>query len=157
MIHQGPIHQRPRQLTPDGVRSAGWGYIELGRWGYCIPPRLMQYGRECFTQEFWCGRGTQNRDPVSCSFSFLLGTTQPTTVVHSELPSLCQGAQMRFCKWDFEHLPFQRVPRFLSDSHLSLVDRIPADFHSQMLHGLLFPAVVLWAGERSLELRSHTP
>ena len=49
--------------------------------------------------------------------------------------------------------PFKRTSVFLADSHLSLVERIPADFHSQMLCGHLFPVLVLWAGEPSTGLR----
>ena len=51
---------------------------------------------------------------------------------------------------------FKKVPGFLADSHLSLVDRIPTDFHSQMLCGH-FLAVVLWAGEPTVGLRFHVP
>lgn len=43
----------------------------------------------------------------------------------------------------------------LEDSHLSLADRISADFHSQMLGGHLFLVLVLWAGELSFGLRAH--
>lgn len=46
---------------------------------------------------------------------------------------------------------------FLADSSLSLEDRIPDDFHSEMLCGHLFPALVLWAGEPGVGLGILTP
>ena len=52
--------------------------------------------------------------------------------------------------------PFKRTSVFLADSHLSLVERIPADFHSQMLCGHLFPALVFWAREPGLGFRFYT-
>lgn len=44
----------------------------------------------------------------------------------------------------------------LADSFLSLVDRIPTNFHSWMFCGLFFPALALCVGEPSMGLR-HTP
>nr|KAF6450545.1 hypothetical protein HJG59_008412 [Molossus molossus] len=49
-----------------------------------------------------------------------------------------------------------RVLLSLADLHLSLVDRIPAGFYSQMLSGHFFQAVMFWAGKRGLGLRPHT-
>ena len=37
------------------------------------------------------------------------------------------------CEQDFVSWPLKRAPVFPADFHLSLADRIPADFHSQML------------------------
>lgn len=39
---------------------------------------------------------------------------------------------------DVVHWPFKRVHQSLADSYLSLADEIPADFHKQMLCGLIF-------------------
>ena len=50
-------------------------------------------------------------------------------------------------EWDFVHWPFKRAPVSLADSCLSLVNRIPTNFYSQMLCGCLFPALALWDGE----------
>lgn len=62
---------------------------------------------------------------------------------------------------DFVGPHFKRELGFLADSCLSVVDRIPADVHSQMLWGLPFLVLVLWVGNpsaqspkgRSLQLR----
>ena len=51
------------------------------------------------------------------------------------------------CERDFVCWPFKRVPGFPLDSSISLVDRIPGDFHSQMLHSLLFLALVFLTWE----------
>ena len=62
---------------------------------------------------------------------------------------------MSGCEQDFVHWTFKRVPVSLPDFCFSLADKIPSDFHSQMLCGCLFPALVLWDGESSMELRLH--
>ena len=41
--------------------------------------------------------------------------------------------------------------------HLTWWDGIPAGFHSQMLCGLFFLALVLWAGEPGIELGPLIP
>ena len=64
---------------------------------------------------------------------------------------------MNGCKSNFVHWPFRKVPLSLSESHLSLPDSIPHDFHSQILHGCLFPVLIFWAGKDSVRLRPHGP
>lgn len=56
-------------------------------------------------------------------------------------------AQVSVCKRNFMGWPFNRVPRFPAVPNFTLAYGIPNDFHSQMLYGLLFPALLLWAGE----------
>lgn len=56
---------------------------------------------------------------------------------------------------DFVHCPFKRELVSLEDSHLFLVDRIPTDFHSQMLCEHLFQALMLCDGQLALQLRPH--
>ena len=57
----------------------------------------------------------------------------------------------------FVSWPFKSMLVSLADSCLTLVVRISADFHSQMLCGRLSPALVLGAGEFGMELRLLTP
>ena len=59
-------------------------------------------------------------------------------------------------EWNFVHWPFKRMPGSQVDSHLSLMDRIPTDFHSQMLCSCLFLALMLWDREPRLGLRPHS-
>lgn len=61
------------------------------------------------------------------------------------------------CEQNFVCWPFNSMPGFLLAFCLSPVDRIPDDLHSQMFHGLLFPAVVLWVEEPGGRLRSPCP
>lgn len=55
----------------------------------------------------------------------------------------------------FAHWPFNRAPGFLELPRLTLVDRIPTDFYSQMLCGF-FLALVLRDGELGMGLRPLT-
>ena len=57
-------------------------------------------------------------------------------------------------KQDFVCWPFKRAPGSLADSCLSLVERIPTDFYSQILFGHFFSALVLKAGESSVRLKT---
>ena len=50
--------------------------------------------------------------------------------------------------------PIRGLPGFLADFLLTQMEGISADFHDQMLHGLLFLTLVIWAGEPCLGLRS---
>lgn len=50
------------------------------------------------------------------------------------------------------HKPFKKTPGFPAAFHLTQTDRIPTDFHSQLLWGLFFLALVLQAGEPHTEL-----
>ena len=109
-------------------------------------PRLMPYAGECSTQERWCvqfGKGTQHRDSGGCPFSSLPRATKPSLSSHNVVPLLAVLPLLKSPGWVavnviFVCWSFKRVPDFLADAHLSLVDRIPAGFHSQMLCGLLF-------------------
>lgn len=40
---------------------------------------------------------------------------------------------------------------------LPMADRIPTDFHSQLLCGCLFLALVLWTGELGMDLSPQAP
>ena len=77
-----------------------------------------------------------------------------TSLVFSTIPPL--DPRMSGCEQDFVCWPFKRVPVPLSDSCLSIVDRILRNFHIQILCGCLFLAVVSWAGQLSMELRLFT-
>lgn len=52
--------------------------------------------------------------------------------------------------------PFKRIPEFLAAFCLSKIYSILTDFHSQMLRGLLFLALVLWVDYTRAELQSFT-
>lgn len=67
-------------------------------------------------------------------------------LIISEVLSLPWEPRVRVCEQNFVCWPFHSMPGFLLAFCLSPVDQIPDDFHSQMFHGLLFPAVVLWVG-----------
>lgn len=49
------------------------------------------------------------------------------------------------------------MPGFPGAFHLTKMDGIPTDIHSQLLWGLLFPVLVLWAGESGMKLGPLTP
>lgn len=55
------------------------------------------------------------------------------------------------------HWSFKRKSGFLAVSLLTLVNRIPSEFHSQILCELFFTALVLWAGELGLGLKHFAP
>lgn len=55
------------------------------------------------------------------------------------------------------HEPFKRMSWFPAAFHVTLREGISADLHSQMLLGLLFLALILWAGESVVELGPFTP
>lgn len=44
------------------------------------------------------------------------------------------------------HWPFKRAPGILVDTLLFQVDKVPVNFHNQMLFRLFFPFLVLWVG-----------
>ena len=69
----------------------------------------------------------------------------------SPLESMVNGRQGDFLCW-----PFMRAAGFLADAHLSLVDRIPTDFHNQILCGLFSPDLMYLAREPVVGLRPHT-
>lgn len=50
------------------------------------------------------------------------------------------------------HWPFKVMHGFLAALSLTQTDEVLSYFHSQMLCGLLFSSLVLWAWEFSLEL-----
>ena len=140
-----------RQLTAQqGTSSAGWGYRELKGQSYCISPRLLLYGGEHSPQERWClqyGRGIQHKRTGGCPLSSLPKITMLVsphiTLVHSPLPP--PDSRISGCKQDVMHWPLEAVPVSLADSYFSLANRILTDFHSQILCGHFFPALVLWA------------
>ena len=78
-----------------------------------------------------------------------------TTLICSTLPPLEPG--MSGCEQGFLCWPFKRVPGFLVDSHLFLVDRLSTDSHSQMLCGVLFPNLMIQSGEPGMGLRFNAP
>ena len=127
--------------------------------GLLLSSRQIPHRAECSAQErwhLWYGTIAQHRDSGSCSFNSLPRATNPYLQYSSLLSLPSTGAQISGCKQNFVHWPFKRLPVSLTDSCLSLVDRNPAAFHSQMLYGHLFPALVLWVGEPSLGVRFHT-
>lgn len=70
---------------------------------------------------------------------------------------LFAGARISGPKGDFVHWSFKKKSGFLAVSLLTLVNRIPSDFHRQILCGIFFTALVLWAGELGLELKHLDP
>lgn len=76
-----------------------------------------------------------------------------TTLVCFDLPTL--DPRVSGCKGHFVCWHFKRVPVSLADFHVSLADRIPSDFHSQMICECLFQSLVLWAGDPGMGLRPH--
>ena len=92
--------------------------------------------------------------PLAISPESQIPISPHTTVFHYALSLL--EPRVSGCEQDFVHWSFKRTPVSLADSCLSLVDRISADFHSQMLYGPLFLAMVLYAG-RLEWLRPHAP
>ena len=113
----------------------------------------MPHGREFSIQERWhlqYGRGTQHRDPhrvPSAPFP------EPQTPVSPRVSSLLcppsAGAQSEWLQMRVCALACKRALVHLAASHLSLVDRIPTDFCSQILCGYIFLAMVFWALHRS--------
>ena len=121
----------------------------------------MPHRGECSTKERWClqcGRVTQRGDSGCHLFSSIPRATNPSLSLCDSSP-LCTPhlePSVSVYECDFVHGPFNRVPVSLADASLSQADRIPADFHRQMSYASLFQALVLWAGEPSLGLRSHS-
>ena len=125
-----------------------------------LSPKLMLYGGECSTKESWrlmCGRVSQHRDPGGCPFGSLPTATNPILSSHhsSQLcppftRALGEWLQTRSCA-----LALLKDAWVSSRLCLSLADRNPTDFHSQMLCGHLFQALILQAGEPCMWLRPH--
>ena len=152
----------PRQLTPQqGVNSTGWGDRVSRGWGYCISPGWCHKEGSAAPKKDgvcrWYGRGTHTGILVAVPSTLSLEPQTPvsphTTMVWSSLP--LPEPRVRGWKWDFVCWRFKSVPVFLADSHLSLHDRIPVDFHSQISCGWLFLALVLWAEDPIVELTPH--
>ena len=61
------------------------------------------------------------------------------------------------CEQQFAYCPFKRTPMVPATFCLNRVDGIPADFHCQMLYGLLFLILVFWAKESSMGLTPLAP
>lgn len=53
--------------------------------------------------------------------------------------------------------PSKSAPVSLENSYLSVADRIPADFHNQILCDYLLLALVLWDGDPGVVLTPYTP
>lgn len=114
--------------------------------GWLPAPQADTFGREYSTHErlcLWCMRGTQYRDTNGCAFRSLSGTTNPSL---SSQDSCLPDPRVSVWEWDFLHWPFKRLPVSLADFCLSLTVGISSDFHSQVLCGCLFLALVFWAG-----------
>ena len=77
------------------------------------------------------------------------------TVACSALPVL----EPRVSGWEQNvvHWLFKNVPVSTDNSPLFLADRIPTDFHSHILCKCLFVALMLWADEPGVELKTLTP
>lgn len=108
-----------------------------------------------------CGIGTQHRYLGGWPSRSLLGATPPMSSLYNSCllwvayplvePWVSVWEQNPLC-W-----PFKSAPGFLADALLFQVDRVPVDFHCQMLYGCLFPALILWDGDPRVELRLHSP
>ena len=87
----------------------------------------------------WCGRGTQHRNSGSYFFRSFPEAIPPSFSLQdsNQLQDAFSMLVPRLW-WDFVSCPFHRATRFLKDSDLTLVDRILADFHNQMLCGCHF-------------------
>ena len=114
-------------------------------------PRLMKFGGRRPTQKRWLLWAVQEKDSaqgpwwMSRQLFFWVAHNPAcpckTRPIQAALPLLEPGVSG--CEWDFVHWPFKRAPGFLADSCLWLADRIPADFHNQMLCGHLFWALLV--------------
>lgn len=85
-----------------------------------------------------CVSRVQHRDAGSCLFSTLF--LEPQTSVNPHTTLLCSilpplEPRVSGCKGDFYALALKRTLVCLIEFCLSLEDRIPADFHSQMIVG----------------------
>lgn len=77
---------------------------------------------------------------------------------HHQSHCPCSRANMSSCEWEFIYWPFKRTLGFLAAFHLMWMHGgIPIDFQGQMLSGILFLALVSWAGEPGMVLRPLTP
>ena len=138
--------------------QAGFSWLQCGTTGsweggasISCQADNMYMKRECLERwslcVVWCG--TQHIVTLAAvPLALCLKLTNPVfpcmSPFCSESPSLLV-LRVSSCEWEFVCWLFKRAPAFLRGSGLTLGDGIPADFHSQMLSGLLLLALVVWA------------
>lgn len=162
----GPLYFRSRWLNPpQGMSSVGWYDEDSGVWGYCIPPgwyskeRVPHPGN--VASEVWERDSAQGSWWLSlqlsswnCKSQYLLRKLYSTPHFLLRSPRWVSVNDI-LCR--YLNLPCKRAPGSLADSHLSLVERFPADFYSQMLWRCPFPALLFWAENSGMGLRPHFP
>ena len=124
--------------------------------GLLLFPRRMPYEGECSSQDDICSAGELSTGILVVILSALSPELQNpdsphATLFFSVLP--LPESRMSSYEQDFVHWSFKRVPVSRGDSYLFLENKIPAGFHSQILCGHLFSALVLWAWKTGLGLR----
>ena len=117
-------------------------------WGYCIPLGWCRKKQTASTKKDGVFGVGEWQTQVSWQLSIHSLSPEPQTPVSPHMILVTPLApQVSGCKQDFVFWPLKRKPVSLEDSHLFPGDRIPVDFHIQLLCGRLFLALVLWAGE----------
>ena len=143
-VHQGKTSQGGARGSPEGGAITSPQADAAG--GGMLQPRKMVssvWENDSAQGSWWLSLqlSPQSHKPQhsSCDFISLLFCQSPGRTAANEI---------------FLHWPFKWVSMFLADSGLSLTDKSPTTFHSQMLCGCIFPALGLSAGEPGLGL-SH--
>lgn len=126
-----------------GLNFSVWGNREPRGWGYCILPGSCCMKASAPPKKddiYGMGRGLSTgilaAVPSALSPKPQTPVSPHRTLVYSALSPL--EPRVNVCRRDFMGCPFKRAPVFLADCCLSLEDRIPTDFHSQMFCGSLF-------------------
>ena len=134
------------------------GWERFHRVGWLQSPRLMLHGglappKKTWLLQYgeWLSTGILEADPSVLSPEPPTPDFPQVTLVDSALPLL--EPKMSVCKWNFVLWPFKTVPVPLA---ISPRWTETAAFHSWILCGCLFLALILWAGEPGLGIRHKT-
>lgn len=108
---------------------------------------MIPYGGKCYTQETWhlwviWESGSARDHCVDLSLKLHKPAPSCTTPVWSEPLILHPEFMMSVHEQDCFCWIFKKMSGFRAVSHLTLADKIPTDFQSQIICGLLFPATV---------------
>lgn len=145
----------PRQITSLAEPATGCGMGSVDLWG------RLNVEASAWTQEDGHLWAAWERDSAQgrwcCPSRPLSNPCHPMSPCMTPVCSEPLSFRVSAREHDFLCWPFRRAPGSLADSSLSLVGRIPADFHSQMVCELLFRGLVLRAGEPSRGLKSQAP
>ena len=146
----------PDLCTPTQAADSSAG-CSLCRVGLLLSPTQMPTGGECPPKKegIWgVGEGLSMGILAALPSAF---SREPQTLLFPSDTLVCSAfpppeLRVSGCERGFVCGSFKRAPVSVADSHLCLADTIPANFHSQVLCGHLFLALMLRAGEPSLEL-----